>query len=143
MTGDETRTFIKRFVELWERENIRGLVDCYAQHAHIESPMFHAIDGREAIEKSFVDLFQAFADSKIGVEDIIIDNEAGDRCVTVWTSHGTHRGLLFGMPPTGRRVEVSGAFVMKFENGRIVSERRLYDFVGMLVQLGVLKTKAV
>ena len=47
------------------------------------------------------------------------------------------------MPGTGRRVEVSGAFVMRFENGLIVSERRLYDFVGMLLQLGVLKAKAV
>lgn len=140
MTHDETLTFIKRYVDLWERENVRGLVECYAEHAHIDSPMFHAIDGREAIAKSFIDLFQAFTDSKIGIDDVIID---GDRSVTVWTSYGTHRGMLFGMPGTGRRVEISGAFVMQFENGLIVSERRLYDFVGMLVQLGVLKARAV
>ena len=143
MTSGETRLFITRYVDLWQREDLRGLVACYAEDAHIESPMFHGIDGREAIEKSFVDLFKAFADSKIGVEDVIIDNESGDRCVTVFTSCGTHRGLLFGMPGTGRRVEIKGAFVMTFENGRIKSERRLYDFVGLLVQLGVLKTKAV
>jgi steroid delta-isomerase-like uncharacterized protein len=143
MTSDETRTFIKRFVDMWEREDVRGLVGCYTEQAHIDSPMFRAIDGRAAIEKSFVDLFEAFADSKIGVDDIIIDNESGDRSVTIFTSHGTHRGVLFGVPGTGRRVEISGAFVMKFENGRIASERRLYDFVGLLVQLGVLKAKSV
>jgi len=143
MTSDETRTFIKRYCELWERENIRGLVDCYGERAQVDSPMFHTINGREAIEKSFVDLFQAFADSKIHVDDIIIDNETGDRCVTVFTSQGTHRGVLFGLHGSGRRIEISGAFVMKFENGRIATERRLYDFVGLLVQLGVLKTKAV
>src|SRR5262245_7393130 len=143
MTRDETRLFIKRYVELWEREDTRSLAACYAEHAHVDSPMFHALDGRVAIEKSFTDLFKAFAHSKVGVVVIIIDNETGDRCVTVWTGHGTHRGMLFGMPGTGRRVEVSGAFVMRFDKGLIVAERRLYDFVGMLVQLGVLKTKAV
>jgi steroid delta-isomerase-like uncharacterized protein len=143
VTSDETRAFIRRYCELWERGKVRELVDCYAEDAHIDSPMFHAIGGREAIEKSFVDLFKVFTDSKIGVEDIIIDNEKGDRCVTVFTSYGTHRGMIFGMPGSGRRVEIKGAFVMQFENDRIVSERRLYDFVGMLVQLGVLKAKAV
>jgi steroid delta-isomerase-like uncharacterized protein len=143
MTSEETRLFIKRYCEMWEREDVRGLAACYTEHAHVDSPMFHALDGREAIAKSFTDLFQAFTDSKIGIEDIIVDNETGDRCVIVWTSQGTHRGMLFGLPGSGRRVEVSGAFMMKFENGLIVRERRLYDFVGMLVQLGVLKTRAV
>src|SRR5262245_16790078 len=143
MTNDETRRFIKRYVELWEREDARGLAACYAEHAHVDSPMFQAIDGRAAIEKSFTDLFKAFGDSKIGVEDIIIDNDGGDRCVTVFTSQGTHRGMLFGLPGTGRRVEVKGAFVMTLERDQIVTERRLYDFVAMLVQLGVLKAKAV
>jgi steroid delta-isomerase-like uncharacterized protein len=143
MTRDETRRFITRYVELWEREDSRGLAGCYAADAHVDSPMFHSLDGRDAIAKSFSDLFQAFAASKIDVDDIIIDNESGERCVVVWTSQSTHRGMLFGMPGTGRRFEVSGAFIMTFEKGLIASERRLYDFVGMLVQLGVLKTKAV
>ena len=143
MTSDETRRFISRYVELWEQGDVRGLGACYAEQAHVDSPMFQGLDGRGAIEKSFMDLFKAFSDSKIGVEDIITDSERGDRCVTVFTSHGTHRGMLFGMPGTGRRVEIKGAFVMKFEGDHIVSELRIYDFVGMLVQLGVLKAKAV
>src|SRR5262245_8562267 len=143
MTRDETRLFIKRYVELWQREDARSLAACYAEHAHVDSPMFHALDGREAITTSFSELFKAFANSKIDIDDIIIDNENRDRCVSLWTSHSTHRGMLFGMPGTGRRFELSGAFIMTFENGLIVSERRLYDFVGLLVQLGVLKTKAV
>jgi steroid delta-isomerase-like uncharacterized protein len=143
MTSDEIRRFIRRYVELWEREDIRGLGACYAEHARVESPMFHVLDGREAIERSFTDLFKIFSNSKIGVDDIIIDNENGDRCVTVFTSQGTHCGVLFGLPGTGRRVEIKGTFLMKFERDQIIQERRLYDFVAMLLQLGVLKAKAV
>jgi predicted ester cyclase len=47
------------------------------------------------------------------------------------------------MPGTGRRIETSGAFILTLENGRIAAERRVYDFTGFLVQLGVLKAKAV
>ena|SRR5436190_8312996 len=143
MTSDETRAFITRYVDFWQRGDARGLASCYTEHARLESPMFHDVNGRDAIEKSFVDLFQAFADSTIGVDDIIVDSERGDRSAVVFKGHGIHKGMLFGQPGTGRRVEIRGAFVMKFENGLIASELRLYDFVGMLVQIGVLKTKGV
>ena len=142
MTSDEAHRFIRRYVELWEREDAGALAACYAEHAHVDSPIFHALDGRQAIEKSFRDLFKVFSDSKIGVEEIIVGND-GDHCVTVFTAQGIHRGMLFGVPGTGRRVEIKGVFLMKLDGGQIVEERRLYDFVGMLVQLGVLRAKAV
>jgi len=143
MTSDEIRAFIRRFIELWQHDDARALAACYAEHAHVDSPMFRSLNGRDAIEKSFVDLFGAMGDSQIHIDEIIIDHESGDRCVTVWTSQSTHKGMLFGVPSTNRRVEVRGVFIMRFENGLIASELRLYDFVGMLVQVGVLKTKSV
>jgi steroid delta-isomerase-like uncharacterized protein len=143
MTNDEIRAFVRRYVDYCEKGNARDLASCYTDNAHVDSPMFHDLDGRAAIEKSWADLFRAIGESRIQLDDIIIDNEAGARAVIVFTTSGMHRGMLFGVPATGRRVEVRGAFVMKFENGLIASELRVYDFVGMLVQLGVLKTKAV
>ena len=143
MTNDETRAFLKRYAEFCEQGNAQALAACYAEHAHVDSPMFHDLDGREAIEKSWVDLFRAIENSMVRLDDIIVDNESGNRAVIVFTTQGVHKGLLFGVPPTGRRMEIRGAFVMRFENDLIASELRLYDFVGMLVQLGVLKAKAV
>jgi steroid delta-isomerase-like uncharacterized protein len=143
MTTDEIRTFIERYVDAWEREDVSTLMNCYADNARIESPMFHTILGRADIEKSFKDVFRAFDEWKFTMEDLIIDRGVEDRAVLVFTSEVTHRGDLFGMPGTGRRVENSGAFIIRLENGRIVTERRLYDFTGLLVQLGVLKARAV
>jgi hypothetical protein len=34
-------------------------------------------------------------------------------------------------------------FFYRLENGRIVHERRIYDFTGLLLQIGVLKAKPV
>ena len=143
MTDDEIRTFIARYVDAWEHENLQALVDCYTENARVESPMFHTIVGRADITKSFKNLFDAFDDWDINLDDVLIDDDPVDRAVFVYTAQITHRGDVFGMPGTGRRVESSGAFILRFDDGRIASERRVYDFTGLLVQLGVLTARAV
>ena len=65
---------------------------------------------------------------------------------TDWTARlcrvaGTHLGEFFGMGPTGRRIEVAGAFVYRLQGGEIVHERRILDFTGLLIQVGVLRAK--
>jgi len=54
---------------------------------------------------------------------------------------GTHVGEFFGFAGTGRRMEVTIACVLTFVDGLITEERRIYDFTGLLVQIGVLKAK--
>lgn len=143
MTHDEIRTFIERYVESWKREDVRGLAELYAENARIDSPMFHTVIGRPGIEKSFRDLFGAFSDWEFRIDDVIIDSGDNAKAVLAYTTRITHRGDLFGMPGTGRRLDNSAVHILQFENGRIVSDRRLYDFTGVLIQLGVLKAKAV
>ena len=46
-----------------------------------------------------------------------------------------------GIPGTGKRVEFDCVLIFDFEDGRIKRERRVYDFTGLLIQLGVLKSK--
>ena len=54
---------------------------------------------------------------------------------------GTHSGDFFGLAPTGRRVEVQVALLLTIDGGFVTRERRIYDFTGVLVQVGVLKTR--
>jgi predicted ester cyclase len=48
---------------------------------------------------------------------------------------------VFGVPATGRKFEVQGVLVFYFKDGKIIKERRLYDFTSMLIQLGFLKAR--
>jgi hypothetical protein len=48
-----------------------------------------------------------------------------------------------GVPPTGKPFRVPMVLVNTLKNGQIVHERRIYDFTGLLVQIGVLKAKPV
>ncbi len=45
------------------------------------------------------------------------------------------------MPPSGKPTSIPIIMVARIDNGEIVHERRVYDFTGMLVQIGVLKAR--
>ena len=46
-----------------------------------------------------------------------------------------------GLPATGRQFKFPVVAVFTLEGGLIVHERRIYDFTGLLTQIGVLKAK--
>jgi hypothetical protein len=46
----------------------------------------------------------------------------GDMVVTRWIARGTHRGEFMGVPPSGRRIEVSGMSIDRISGGRIVED---------------------
>jgi predicted ester cyclase len=74
----------------------------------------------------------------MSVEDMVID---GDIVITVLSCEGTHMHELLGFEPTGKRFQMNMAFVHRLKDGKIVHERRIYDFTGLLVQIGLLKAK--
>jgi predicted ester cyclase len=51
---------------------------------------------------------------------------------------GTHRGVLMGIPPTGKRVTVQGIHIWRIKDGTIVEHWGEGDFLGMMQQLGVI-----
>jgi steroid delta-isomerase-like uncharacterized protein len=145
--ADETRTsmsrqqmidFFKRRWESYEDLDAEALAADYADHAEIESPTAGVHTGREAAEKTFRLIFSAFLDLTTTVDNLIID---GNTAVTVLSLEGTHIGEFLGLPPTGKRFTMPAVFFYQLENGKIVRERRIYDFTGLLVQIGVLKAK--
>jgi steroid delta-isomerase-like uncharacterized protein len=142
MTRNEMLTFVDRWVRAWTTTDLEALLACYDEHAELFSPLFHTVRGIEGIERSHQDLFVAFSDVATDVHEVVIDAE-DQRAVLVFTIHATQRGDFLGFPRSGRRTAVTSAFVFHMKDGRIISERRVYDFGGFMMQLGILKTKGV
>ena len=66
----------------------------------------------------------------------------GQRVAQFYTGYATHIGEVFGVQPTGRRIETHGVFYFELTpTGEIQLERRYYDFSAMLIQLGALRPK--
>jgi len=72
------------------------------------------------------------------VEEVLVDDQ---RAAVMATFTGTDRGGFMGMPATGRHVTIPVVFLYEFKDGKIMRDRRVYDFTGMLVQVGTLKAK--
>jgi len=140
MTRDQIQALIDRYLRGWERRDVQTLVDCYTTDCEIISPMFRTVRGRSEVEASFEDMFLVFTDFEIRVDDLVIDATDG-RAALIMTTHATHHGEIFRLPASGRRIELHQVFAFHVKGDQIRFERRLYDYTGMLIQLGVLKAE--
>jgi len=75
----------------------------------------------------------AFSNMAFEVLDQVAE---GDRATVRAVWRGTHTGDFMGIPPTGRRIQVSAFILDRFEDGRIVEHWSLFDNLGMMQQLG-------
>jgi steroid delta-isomerase-like uncharacterized protein len=55
-----------------------------------------------------------------------------------WVMRGSHQGDLPGMPATGKHVEVRGASIVGFADGRISRCSDYWDMAAFLKQLGLM-----
>lgn len=82
-----------------------------------------------AIRKGFPDLHYEIKE--------IIATKDGVVARVVMT--GTQTDTLFGIPPTGKRIEVNQINIEKIENGKITEHWRVTDELTMMKQLGVVQ----
>jgi len=138
MTRDDIVALFDQRMKALNDHDAEAFSATYADDAVVESPLGGTHQGRAAI-RAVVDAFLvALTDATFTVDDLIID---GDRVVLVFTLSGTDTGGLMGMAPSGRPALLPMVVVCRVADGLIVHERRIYDFTGMLVQIGVLKAK--
>jgi len=75
----------------------------------------------------------AVPDRRDTIEQMIAD---GDRVGMLFRVQGTHRGNLFGIPATGKTIDVHEIGIFKLEAGKIVEAFFMADELGLLQQLG-------
>jgi len=138
MSRTEIEAFLERHFASGVRHDVDAMAADHAVDGVIVSPMFATVHGRPAIAESYRTLFKTFPDWQMTIDDVLID---GTRAAVFSTVHATHEHDFFGLPGTHRRIELASARYMTFVDGLITRERRVYDFTGLLVQVGVLRAK--
>jgi predicted ester cyclase len=66
----------------------------------------------------------------------------GDKVVVRWTASGMHQGDLFGVPPTGKSVQVTGIDIFRVAGGQLAELWQNWDQLGMLQQVGAIPAPA-
>ena len=107
-----------------------------AMTAHIGGQVM-SLDHWQAFGGAFM---EAFPD---GVHHWEVAVEAGDYVLLQGHFTGTHRAAFMGLAPTAKPFHLPMFTLSTVKDEQIVYERRIYDFTGMLVQIGVLKAKPV
>jgi predicted ester cyclase len=137
------RDRIARFFEArqadWRARNAETLAAAHAESGSVISPMFGALNGRAEIQGAYVKLFEMFPDWYFRSEELIID---GDRVVQRFTAMATLVGGIMGLSEgTNRQGRIEGALFFTMGKDLIEHERRMYDFSGLLIQIGVLRSR--
>ena len=138
MTRDQVEALFERRRRAWEGRDAEGLAATHSPDGVVKSPMFGELHGREQITASYAKLFHTFPDWTFGDQSLVID---GERVVQLFTATATHAADFMGLPPTGRTFTIEGARMHILKDGLVHDEQRLYDFTGLLIQVGVLKGK--
>jgi predicted ester cyclase len=76
-------------------------------------------------------------DSRVVISDMIAE---GDKVAVRYTIEGTHEGVLFGVPPTGRPVSIESFTVERVSDDKIWEHWRVTDTMNMMRQLGAIPT---
>ena len=138
MTREEIAAFFARRDAAWQRHDSAALAADHTENGEVDSPLWGKVKGHKAILNTYTDFFGSFPEAQYFTENLLID---GNKVVQFAKMTGKQKGDFCGLPPSGKKFEMRCAFLFSFEDDRIAHELRIYDFTGILVQLGVLKAK--
>jgi len=95
--------------------------------------------GIENFKNHYQNYLTGFSDITFTIVDIF---GQGDKIVKHWNFKGKNTGEFFGMPPTGKTVNVEGVTIAKMKNGKISHEQDFMDSMPFMQQLGLISDPA-
>jgi steroid delta-isomerase-like uncharacterized protein len=118
----------------WNAHDPDAVAEVFAENAVVREIGNPAVaEGRAAVRARAAALMTAFPDFHLERIELVID---GDRHADRWIMTGTHRGELFGIPPTGKCVRIEGATFTRLDaGGLVVEDYHFTDLAGLLSQL--------
>jgi steroid delta-isomerase-like uncharacterized protein len=141
------------FEDVWNRKNLNAIDDLIAAdyiHHDAASVVANGPDGYKQFVKSYMN---AFPDAHFTIDDEFTVGQNSDgqnndgqntdvqNEITRWTITGTHEGELAGIPPTGRRISITGISIARVVDGKITESWNNWDALGLMQQLGVVSAE--
>ena len=96
------------------------------------------IEGIDAFKAYYNNYLTGFSDAEFNIVDVF---GQGDKIVKHWNFKGTHDGDFFGIPPTGKKINLIGTTLVLMKDGKILQEQDFFDNYSLLSQLGLLPTE--
>jgi len=133
---EENKRLIQRYYyQMWNLWDLSLADEILSETFAFRGSIGTTTQGRDGFKEYMMTIRAAFPDFSNTLEDLIAEENA---VVAVLTYTGTHRGTIFGIAPTGKRIEYSATALFQIEAGQIASGWVLADRLELLLQLGVI-----
>ena len=131
----ENRRLWQRHVLAENRRSIEGLLETLC-----DEPIYKVMatsqtfKGKDEVAGFYRGLFEAVPNANFELVNAFVAEEG---VVEESILRGTHRGILFGIPATGREIALPMTIVFPIMNHQILGERLYFDAATLARQLGI------
>jgi predicted ester cyclase len=143
MDASELESMYRRWLsEVWEQGRTDVAKELMAGDVVDHNPYPGQPQGLEGHDWAVAIVRRAFPDLSFTADVIVAD---GEFVAGRWTMTGTNTGTfdLFGLPPTGRPVTMTGQEIFRARDGKFAEIWHQEDVPGMLRQLGLQPPPAI
>jgi steroid delta-isomerase-like uncharacterized protein len=138
MSTKDLKAIMRRVIQAWNNGKAAAMTaidETCATNGVFHSATGEDIHGLKDLKESMSKFYDAFPDVHHTIDDMIVE---GDKIVVRFTYTGTHKGEIAGIPPTDKKVTVSGIDIFRFADDKRVEGWEKFDTLGLMQQLGVL-----
>jgi steroid delta-isomerase-like uncharacterized protein len=131
----ENEALVRRFYEEMNNGRNNDLAgQLFTDDHQMHDPQVPAADGPDGMVAA-VSTYQTAVNGHWEINDIF---SSDDKVVVRWTGTGEHVAELNGIPPTGKKIDVSAISIHRMQDGKIAETWEVWDTLGFLQQLGVI-----
>ncbi|MFI5185725.1 MAG: ester cyclase [Chitinophagales bacterium] len=137
-TTDSVAANIKMYSHVWDEIINKRRLELFNDSNFTKDVIMHAnpdIVGIDSARAYYANYLTGFSDITFTIKDVF---GQGDKLVKHWNFKGTHTGVFFGIPATGKKVDIDGVTLVRMQDGRIAEERDFVDNLDLMTQLGQL-----
>lgn len=136
---DSVATNIKAYSHTWDEIMNRGKLELINDSNFSKEVIFHMkpanVVGIDSAKAYYGNFLTGFSGIQFTIKDIF---GQGDKLVKYWNFKGKHTGVFFGIPPTGKSVDLDGTTLVRMANGKIAEEQDFFDNMDLMTQLGLM-----
>ena len=136
--SEDLKAIASRIEELWNTGDLSIADEIYSPKVVNHAPYVPNVEDLEGCKNCVSQIHTGIPDFQVKVEDLIAED---NKLVSRWVASGTHKGVFFGIPATGKKICWSGMTIYRFDSGKIVETWWNEDSLSMLQQLGVIPTE--
>jgi steroid delta-isomerase-like uncharacterized protein len=119
----------------WNSGNITELLKHYNEDiVFVNVAMGERYEGKEAVKGFLERLFHALPDLEL---DVTLRVPKGKYVAEEYRIKGHHRGVFFGIPPTGKYLDIQCVSMVELRDGKLKEDHFYFDVLSVMRQMGL------